>query len=422
MKNWLQTRLNWLDDQNRVGSVIYRPPAFSHYGGNVETGLELTMSRHTGTPPSGTSYANGTIYYTLDGTDPRSGTGALSTAAQSYAEPVILNSSAQVTARLYNSGAWSPATSAVFVVNATAANATNLVVSELHYNPSGPTAAEAAAGFNSANDFEYIELLNVGTQSVDLSGVTIEDAVQFSFTAADPATLTLLPGARVVIAENKDAFLFRYGTNPAVKVAGAFSGNLSNSGEQIIVRAADTSVIAQFAWGEAEPWPVAADGEGYSLVLNSPAASPAYGSGPSWRSSADRGGRPGLPDSTPFAGSAAGDTDLDGHSDYLEYATGSDPADARSIHRPEVDIAPFVIEGTAADYLRFQYRRNLAADGCTYAVLLSEDSLTWQGGTGAVTYVGTVHNGDGTATVTYRSTDPHSPSRSKAFMRLRVSP
>ncbi|MGV3533994.1 MAG: hypothetical protein ACO1QR_16620, partial [Chthoniobacteraceae bacterium] len=40
----------------------------------------------------------------------------------------------------------------------------------------------------------------------------------------------------------------------------------------------------------------------------------------------------------------------------------------------------------------------------------------------AVTYVGTVHNGDGTATVTYRSTQPYSPTRAKVFMRLRVAP
>jgi hypothetical protein len=80
------------------------------------------------------------------------------------------------------------------------------------------------------------------------------------------------------------------------------------------------------------------------------------------------------------------------------------------------------VEGSQADYLRFQYRRNLAADGCQYSVLLSEDSRTWVGGGEAVTYVGTVHNGDGTATVTYRSTQPYSPARSKVFMRLRVSP
>ena len=64
-------------------------------------------------------------------------------------------------ARLYKSGFWSPITTATFIVDAVPASAANLVVSELHFNPAGPTTAEAAAGFTSGNDFEYIELLNV---------------------------------------------------------------------------------------------------------------------------------------------------------------------------------------------------------------------------------------------------------------------
>ena len=101
---------------------------------------------------------------------------------------------------------------------------------------------------------------------------------------------------------------------------------------------------------------------------------------------------------------------------------GSDPARPESAFAPQVDIAPFTVGGNPGDYLRFQYRRNLAADGCHYTVLLSEDSQTWSGGAEAVTYVGTVHNGDGTATVTYRSTQPYAPARTKVFMRLRVAP
>ena len=69
--------------------------------------------------------------------------------------------------------------------------------------------------------------------------MTIWDAVEFNFANADPATLSVPPGGRVVIAENKAAFLFRYGNNPQVKVAGAYSGNLANSREQITIRAAD---------------------------------------------------------------------------------------------------------------------------------------------------------------------------------------
>jgi len=72
MKGWLSQRLNWIDDQFFSGGVIYRPPNFSNAGGNVAAGTQLTISRYTGTPPAGFSYATGgTLYYTLDGSDPR---------------------------------------------------------------------------------------------------------------------------------------------------------------------------------------------------------------------------------------------------------------------------------------------------------------------------------------------------------------
>lgn len=422
MKNWLQTRLAWIDDQNRVGSTIYRPPVFSSYGGNVAPGFQLTVTAYTGTAPAGTSYPASTIYYTVDGSDPRSNAGTIASGAQAYGGPISLASSKVVKARLYNAGSWSPITQALFVVDASAANAANLVVSEINYEPLGPTAAEAGAGFSSGNQFEFIELLNVSEKNVDLNGVIISDAVDFNFTSANPNTLTVPPGGRVVIVGNQAAFLFRYGNNPLVKIAGVFAGNLSNAGEQLTIRAADNSLISQFTWGTAEPWPVEANGPGYTLVFNKPAANPTYTDGANWRSSAATGGKPGVSDSTPFSGSADGDTDHDGHSDFLEYATGSNPSDSASLYKPSIDMASYTVGAVAANYLRFQYRRNLNADGCNYSVLLSDDAVTWQSGPTAVTYVGSANNGDGTATVTCRSTQPIDASRPRVFMRLKVNP
>jgi hypothetical protein len=420
MKNWLQTRLNWLDDANRSGTIIYRPPNFSQYGGNVSAGTQLTMSAYTGTPPSGFTYATGTLYYTLDGNDPRSSTGAVSPGAQTYSAPITLNTSTIVKARLYNAGAWSPVTTAVFIVNAVPASAANVVLSEIHYAPAGPNAAEAAAGFNSGNDFEFIEFLNVSSQNVDLSGVTIADAVDFNFNNAPPNLLTLPPGGRVIVVGNQAAFLFRYGSNPNVKIAGVFSGNLSNGGELLTVRAANASLIAQFTWSDVEPWPVAADGAGYSMVLNNPSANPAYGAGSSWRPSAQVGGGAGLADSTPFVGNPTADDDADGHSNFLEYAVGTIATNPASRSAPTIAIAPYIVGGTTQNCLKFQFRRSLSAEA-NYAVYLSEDSSNWQTGDVAVTYVNTTHNGDGTATVTYRSTQPCDSAHLRMFMRLRVS-
>jgi hypothetical protein len=380
----------------------------------------LTISVYSGTPPGGYTYAAGTLYYTIDGNDPRASTGAVSASGQVYSSPITLNTSTIVKARLKNGTVWSPVTTAVFIVNAVAANAANLVVSELHYAPLGPSAAEATAGFNSGNDFEYLELLNVGAQNVDLSNVIVSDAVEFNFANANPNTLTVPPGGRVVIVGNQAAFLYRYGNNAQVKIAGVFDGNLSNGGEMLTVRAANNAIIAQFTWGELEPWPVAADGAGYSMVLNNPSPNPAYGAGGSWRPSAAIGGAAGMPDSTPFAGNPNADDDDDGLSNFLEYGSRTNPEDPTSRTAPAIAISLYSVNGITQSYLRVQFRRNLAAE-CNYAVLLSENALNWQTGESAVTYVGTQHNGDGSATVTYRSTQPCDPDHRQMLVRLRVS-
>jgi hypothetical protein len=422
MKDWLTQRFNWIDNQNVVGSVIYRPPNFSQNGGNVAAGFQLTITRYTGTPPSGQTYATGgTLYYTLNDSDPRGSNG--SPAGTAYSGPITLNSSKTVKARLYIAPNWSPLMEATFIVNAVPASAANLVVSELHYHPTAPTSTESAAGFSSASQFEYIELLNVSGQNVDLSNCQFTVGVTFNFGNSDPDLLTLPPGGRILVVGNQDAFHFRYGNNPAVKIAGEFSGNLDNAGERITLLASNSAIIADFTYGTAEPWPVDSDGPGYSLVLNNPAAGVNYAAGSNWRSSAQVGGTPGLANATTFTGSPTGDTDGDGYADYLEHATASNWNNPSSRNPPVVSFAPFVVMGVTDSYLRLEYRRNLAAEGVNYAVQLSEDlASTWSSDASAVTYVGTHNNGDGTATVTYRSTQPAGPGHPQVFMRLQVSP
>ena len=424
MKNWLTQRLTWIDNQNLAGTVIYRPPNFSQYGGSVGASYPLTISAYTGVPPGGFTNATGTLYYTLDGTDPRGAANTPAGTATAYTVPVVLNTSKTVKARLYDAGAakWSPLTSSNFIVDAVPATAANLVISELHYNPAGPSAAELTAGYNSGNDFEFIELLNVSAQTLDLSNCKFTTGVLFDFANADPATLTLAPGGRVIVVGNKNAFLFRNGSNPAVKIAGQFTSNLSNGGELVTLLAASGATIASFTYGGAEPWPVDADGPGYSLVLNNPAAGPGYGSGANWRSSSALGGSAGLANSTPFAGSPTGDTDGDGVSDFFEYATGSNMGSASSRNVPVTTIAPFTVATVTQNYLKLDYRRNLAADGVQYSVLYSADLATWLGDAGSVTYVGTHNNGDGTATVTHRSTQPADAAHPRMFLRLSVAP
>ena len=59
MKNWLEERLTWMDAQIAT-EFTTAPPLFSLQGGQVDPGFNLTMAA-----------SFGTIYYTLDGSDPR---------------------------------------------------------------------------------------------------------------------------------------------------------------------------------------------------------------------------------------------------------------------------------------------------------------------------------------------------------------
>lgn len=86
MKNWLSQRLDFIDQQ------LVQPPRLSHEGGKVTSGFQLTL----------TGPANATMYYTLDGSDPRMSQGAISSNALSYTGPIVLQANARIIARARN--------------------------------------------------------------------------------------------------------------------------------------------------------------------------------------------------------------------------------------------------------------------------------------------------------------------------------
>jgi hypothetical protein len=83
MKSWLSNRLDFIDRQ------LVQPPGFSQYGGQVGSGFRLSLSAPT----------NSTIYYTINGADPRLSQGAISSNAIVYVGPVPLSNDCRVIAR-----------------------------------------------------------------------------------------------------------------------------------------------------------------------------------------------------------------------------------------------------------------------------------------------------------------------------------
>ena len=192
--------------------------------------------------------------------------------------PIALNRSTTLCARSRNNGEWSALTEATFYVG-TPASAANLVISEINYHPAPPTEAEAQQPFvTDDSDFEFIGITNISSKDLELIGAgfaeqVINDhleGVRYTFEQGR----VISPGQRLVVVANQAAFLARYYGTPASAIAGEFDGNLGNSGEWLQLRNAEGTIIASFRYNDVDPWPLAADGDGPSLVRNSPGTKP----------------------------------------------------------------------------------------------------------------------------------------------------
>ena len=168
-----------------------------------------------------------------------------------------------------------------------------LRISEIHYHPGEPTAAEILAGFDDADDFEFLELLNTSDSPIELSGVELrrtadDQGVTFAFINSN--ITQLLPGQHVLIVENIEAFQFRY--DESIVVAGQWSGQLSNGGETLRLLI-DATPVLEFAYDDG--WYAETDGGGFSLELIDPFNPDLsrLSSKEAWRPSARQGGSPG---------------------------------------------------------------------------------------------------------------------------------
>jgi hypothetical protein len=280
--------VDWVKEMNRVYSNYFalRPgivlnqfrtngwwsdvagPVFNRFGGLVTNGFRVTVSA-----PSGS------IYYTRDGSDPRARGGSISPLAQFYSGPITINQSTRIRARALVGTTWSPACDATFYV---IQNFTNLMISEVMYNPPATT--------NTASEeFEFIELKNTGTSNLELSGVHFTNGVRFTF----PLGTFLAPGAFKVLVSNPVAFTNKY---PRVRFDGIYDGRLSDNGETLTLNHVNASNIMTVKYETRPPWPTAADGLGFSLVSVNPNANPDPANPYNWRASSAIGGSPGTND------------------------------------------------------------------------------------------------------------------------------
>ncbi len=226
-------------------------------------------------------------------------------------------------------------------------NAVNILnslrITEIMYNADG------------GNNYEFIELTNTGVTTLDLGGVEFYDGIDFLF----PVPFNLAPGAEILLVKDPVLFESRYGTG--LNIAGFYTGNLDNSGEQLALRLPkpwDANVLC-FSYGIT--W-YDTNATGYSLtLLNNATDIGDFEERDSWAASSQRYGTPDswvapanphpdglnawLAANSLTMNDISADNDNDGLSNDLEFSLNSNP---RSYVAPHgADRLP--IAGISAD-------------------------------------------------------------------------
>jgi len=139
-----------------------------------------------------------------------------------------------------------------------------ILINEVHYDPDVKT-----------EPVEFIELFNSGSNTVDLSGWRLADAVTYTF----PGGTQLSPSGYLVVAQNPPALQTKFGVN----AIGPWAGALENDGEKITLLDAAGNLADKVEYQLGFPWPTVGDSPGYSIELANPAFDNDLGG--NWRAS-----------------------------------------------------------------------------------------------------------------------------------------
>ncbi len=256
-------------------------PLFSKSGGVVESGFSLKIEN-----PSN----RGEIFYTINGKDPRSISGAVADDALTN-QSLTITESLRIKGRTFDqaTGQWSALTEVIFFVESASSN---VRVSEIMFHPSSVNEKESLAGFVDQDEFEFIEITNNGDASVNIKGLEFTKGIKFQF---DDKVIG--PRSSIVITNDIDAFNFRYGADN-IDIAGEYDGSLSNSGETIQLSGPFGNIIQDFYYDD--DWYSQPDGEGRSLVpVREVTMTESWSLRESWRPSKFEGGSPGYIEGEP---------------------------------------------------------------------------------------------------------------------------
>jgi len=281
VNNYFPRRTNIVLNQLK-GANLYPaidPPVFKN--GNeeivtrtlqVEPGYTLRLLNPNST--------KGAIQYTIDGQDPRAIGGSIAASAKDGGDEVeiTVSTTTVVKARVQDGTTWSALHEiTLFVGNTTS----DLKITEIHYHPLDSDSV-------SDNEYEFLELKNIGTAPINLSQSQFVDGITYTF----PAGTVIDPSKFIVLASNRQEFNRRYGFLPF----GEYSGQLDNGGETITLLSATNDTIFSVTYDDSSPWPETPDGGGYSLVPKETNPTGDLNDPSNWRASYAIHGSPGRDD------------------------------------------------------------------------------------------------------------------------------
>jgi len=233
--------------------------------------------------------------------------------------------------------------------------ADNLRITEIMYHPHDTNDED------DSNE-EYVELKNIGTETLNLNLVRFTDGIDFTFPSVE-----LAPNEYVVVVQDQDAFKAKYATG--INIAGEYSGRLANNGERVTLQDAIGQTILDFSYSDG--WRPITDGEGFSLTIIEPTnADPnSWGRKDSWRASAYVDGSPGWDDSgiIPNPGAVVVNEVLAysvvGTPDWIElYNTTETP----------IDIGGWFLSDNDSDLMKYQIAEGTTIDKNGYIVFYED--------------------------------------------------
>ncbi|MFC1603492.1 lamin tail domain-containing protein [Planctomycetota bacterium] len=232
-----------------------------------------------------------------------------------------------------------------------------LRITEVMFNP-------AEGDVFDSQDYEYIELKNIGTAPLPLTGVKFTDGISFNLPG-----ITLAAGDFVLVVKNQAAFASRYTVPGDVQVLGPYEGLLSNSGENLKLEDSTNSTVLEFDYNDG--WYDITDGMDFSLTVKDPTSTDLdqWNSKSNWRSSAETGGSPGWDDTGELP--ALGEVvinELLAHShagapDWIELHNTTDTA---------VNIGGWFLSDSSIDFMKYEIAAGTTIEPHDYIVFYED--------------------------------------------------